>query len=373
VNASPHTGGLETSNTESRPPRVTFGVIVLNGEPFTRYCLRSVYPFAHEIIVVEGAALGAAGVSRPDGHSTDGTLDVLREFQSVEDPYHRVQVVTAEDEGHSNGFWPGEKDEQSQAYARRATGDYLWQVDIDEFYTERDMRLVLELLADSPSITAASFPMLVFWGGLDYRIDGWYQRRGGASPPRLFRWGPGYRYAKHRPATVLDDRGRDVRSLEWLDGPAMELLGVRLFHYSLLFPQQVLAKAEYLRNAPHAGIRQAHMRQWMMDSYFTLRRPYRVHAAFTEPSWLERYEGPHPAEVLRMMDDIRAGRTSAALRPTEDVEALLRSWWYPVGRGLYKALFPASVVSRRIRAFVRRTRRVISDPRAALARYRARA
>ena len=35
-------------------PRVTFGIIVLNGEPFTRYCLRALYAFAHEIIVVEG-------------------------------------------------------------------------------------------------------------------------------------------------------------------------------------------------------------------------------------------------------------------------------------------------------------------------------
>ena len=34
-------------------PRVTFGIIVLNGEPFTRYCLRALYPFAYEIIVVD--------------------------------------------------------------------------------------------------------------------------------------------------------------------------------------------------------------------------------------------------------------------------------------------------------------------------------
>ena len=144
VSDSQTAGTGDAVNVACRRPRVTFGVIVLNGEPFTRYCLRSLYPFAHEIIVVEGAVPGAAGASTPDGHSSDGTLDVLREFQSVEDPHRRVQVVTAEDEGHPNGFWPGEKDEQSQAYARRATGDYLWQVDIDEFYTERDMRLVLE-------------------------------------------------------------------------------------------------------------------------------------------------------------------------------------------------------------------------------------
>ena len=45
-----------------------------------------------------------------------------------------MTLVTAEDEGHPDGFWPGEKDEQSRAYASRATGDYLWQVDVDEFY-----------------------------------------------------------------------------------------------------------------------------------------------------------------------------------------------------------------------------------------------
>ena len=35
-------------------PRISFGIIVLNGEPFTRYNLRALYPFAHQIIVAEG-------------------------------------------------------------------------------------------------------------------------------------------------------------------------------------------------------------------------------------------------------------------------------------------------------------------------------
>ena len=36
--------------------KITFGIIVLNGEPFTKYCLRQLYPFAYEIIVVEGGS-----------------------------------------------------------------------------------------------------------------------------------------------------------------------------------------------------------------------------------------------------------------------------------------------------------------------------
>jgi hypothetical protein len=115
-------------------PKITFGLIVLNGEPFTRYNLRALYPFAHQIIVAEGASPKAAHVATPDGHSIDGTLDILRRFKAEEDPEDKIIIVTAEDEGHPNGFWPGEKDEQSQAYAKRATGDWLWQVDIDEFY-----------------------------------------------------------------------------------------------------------------------------------------------------------------------------------------------------------------------------------------------
>ena len=43
----------------SKCPRITFGIIVLNGEPFVRYNLRSLYHFAHEIIVVEGAVQAA--------------------------------------------------------------------------------------------------------------------------------------------------------------------------------------------------------------------------------------------------------------------------------------------------------------------------
>ena len=115
-------------------PKITFGMIVLNGQPFIRYNLRALYPFAHQIIVVEGASPGAANICTLDGHSTDGTSDALWDFKAHEDPEHKLTILTAQDEGYANGFWPGEKHEQSQAYAKRATGDYLWQVDVDEFY-----------------------------------------------------------------------------------------------------------------------------------------------------------------------------------------------------------------------------------------------
>ncbi len=317
------------------PPRITFGIIVLNGEPFTRYNLRSLYPFAHQIIVVEGASPHAACIAGPDGHSTDGTLEVLRRFKAEEDPEGKLQIVTAEDCGHPNGFWPGEKDEQSQAYATRATGDWLWQVDIDEFYRPEDMRTVLAMLRADPSITGASFRTLFFWGAPEYRVDGRYLRGTGGVFHRLFRFGPGSKYVTHRPPTVVDDKGRDLRTGNWLSAEAMERQGVRLFHYALLFPKQVREKCLYYTEVfPDNS---AQMQRWSQECFFELKDPYRVHNVYKYPSWLERFTGSHPPEVLRMMHDIRNGAIDVELRQASDVEALLRSPRYWMGRALFKA------------------------------------
>ncbi len=206
---------IEQEGTAQRP-QISFGVIVLNGEPFTKHTLRSVYSYAYEIIVSEGAAPGARGIATKDGHSRDGTLEALREFRKTEDPEGKVTIVTAEDEGHPDGFWPGEKDEQSRAYATRATGDYLWQLDIDEFYLPADLEAVIAMMEDDPSISGAAFKQTTFWGSLGYWTDSWYLRQGAANYHRLFRWGPGYSYTSHRPPTVVDDVGIDVRGGNYL-------------------------------------------------------------------------------------------------------------------------------------------------------------
>lgn len=54
----------------SLSPNITFGMIVLNGMPFVTYNVRALYPFAGQIIVVEGAAPGAASIASPDGRKS---------------------------------------------------------------------------------------------------------------------------------------------------------------------------------------------------------------------------------------------------------------------------------------------------------------
>jgi len=319
-------------------PRVSFGVIVVNGEPFTRYCLRALYAFAHEIIVVEGGHDGARSVTTPQGHSIDRTLETLWEFKRNEDPEDKVHIVTR------NGFWP-EKDElgrcrtpQSRAYAERVSGDYLWQVDIDEFYRPEDLRAVINMLRDDPSITAVSFKTRNFWGSPKYLVDSWELRRGGGKYHRLFKWGPGYRYVTHEPPTVRDEQERDLRHINWVKADELASRGIYLYHYSLLFPRQVKQKALIYRDEKPticSGIV-----QWAETNYLRIENPFRVHNLYRSPSWLERYSGDHAPEVSRMMDDIRGGRVLEELRDNDDVEALLRSRRYAIGRMWLKLLEP---------------------------------
>jgi hypothetical protein len=313
-------------------PKVTFGIIVLNGEPFTRYCLRSIYPFAHQIIVAEGANKASASMATISGHSTDGTLESLHRFKAEEDPEGKVIIV------EHDGLW-SEKDEQSRAYARLATGDYLWQVDVDEFYRPDDMRCVLKMLGDDTSITAVSFKQLTFWGGFDYIVDGWYLKHGAEIYHRLFKWGDGYSYAKHRPPTVCSPEGINLRSIKWMDGYTMARQGVYLYHYSLVFPKQVLYKSVY-----YSRVNWVHDKkdsgEWAEANYIKLKNPYRVHNVYQYPSWLMRYAGEHPPEIEQLRQDISNGRVIEPMRDNRDVEQLLTSKSYRLGAKLLSLTEP---------------------------------
>ncbi|MCD4761346.1 glycosyltransferase family 2 protein [bacterium] len=228
---------------KSKEVKISFGIIVLNGEPFIKYDLRSLYRFAYEIIIVEGATKNSKANASDDGHSVDATLEVLQEFKAKEDPENKIKIIT------KNGFWSG-KDEQSQAYAQAAKGNYLWQVDIDEFYKKEDVTKIITMLAQDPVITAVSFKQITFFGSPNYKVDSWYLRAGADVYHRLFKWGKSYKYKTHRPPTVVDDKGRDLRGVKWVRAKNLEKRNIYLYHYSLLFPKQVEEKARYYAAGP---------------------------------------------------------------------------------------------------------------------------
>lgn len=318
---------------------ITFGMIVLNGEPYIIYNLRSIYPFAKQIIVVEGACPAASKVATSDGHSKDGTLQRLREFKEKEDYEDKLYLITAEMDGNRDGFWK-EKDDMSQAYASRATGNFLWQIDSDEFYKSEDISAVVKLLNENPSITEISFRTLTFWGGLGYTVDSLLLRIGDRDFHRIFAWGPDYKYLTHRPPTVVDGDGNNMATVKPISAKIMAAKEIFLYHYEYLLPIQVYNKAEYYAHAPHCkGIRPDH--KWVDECYMELKKPYRVHNIYKWLSWLERYNGEHPEAILEMMSGISEGRIlTASKRHFDDIERLLSSKIYLFNIILLKSLIP---------------------------------
>ncbi|MFZ1986089.1 MAG: glycosyltransferase [Desulfatitalea sp.] len=302
--------------------KISVGMIVLNGEPFLRYNLRALYPFVHQIIVVEGACQSAAAIATCDGHSTDGTLETLRDFKAHEDPENKVRIVTAADEGYVDGFWP-EKDEMSWAYAKRATGEYLWQVDSDEFYHEEHIPRLLRFI-ERTRPDAVSFPMVPFWGDLAYNVNSFRLIRDNSREyHRLFAWGPGYSYKTHRPPTVIDDKGVETRKKHWVRARDLEKEGIYLFHYSLLFPHQVFNKVSYYKERLQSDID-----AWEETVYRRLEKPFRAHNAYQYIGWLERFKGEHPLSSRTMMVDIESKKLNVPLRDCADVERLLGNRFY---------------------------------------------
>ncbi|TAK13060.1 MAG: glycosyltransferase family 2 protein [Anaerolineae bacterium] len=340
-------------------PRITFGIISLNGLPFLEYNLRALYSFAHQIIVVEGAVETARGLARPDGHSQDGTYEFLQRFRAEDDPDKKLVLISAADAGYADGFWP-EKDEMSQAYATRARGDWLWQVDGDEFYRAEDMQAVCDLLDAQPDITAASFPYREFWGAFDCRVRGWWHDFEHPAFHRLFRWRPGYTYATHRPPTVRDEQGRDLRTVNWLGPAEMKARGVWLYHYSYVLPKQAEQKVGYYSHVTWTEQFRENAR-WLEYKYYGLKDPLFIsELGRWKWQWLERYSGPHPQAIQQMQADLASGALAEPQRRRDDLERLLRSPLYGLGRlAARAALFLTWHGRRAVKPFTRRLRALL--------------
>ena len=316
-----------------RPLRLKFPSVSssLNGEAFTRYNLRALYPFAHQIIVAEGAGPPAAHMATPDGHSVDGTLATLRQFKEAEDPDDKVTLVTAEDEGYPNGFWPGRRTNRAGPTPNRATGDWLWQIDIDEFYRPEDMLQVCEYLVHYPATTCLTFNSYHFWGGFDYILAGGmllnrnFQGEPWGAFRRLFKWGPGYRYTTHRPPTVVDEVGRDLSLVNKRNLTRQPYFSpIFMYHYSNVFPTQVIPKGDYYAKLSQT---EAPYRKKYEDFMTPLdeSRAIRIYSHFGTYNWVKKFEGRHPDAIMALRQDLANGALDIDMRPTEDIDRVLRS------------------------------------------------
>jgi hypothetical protein len=219
---------------------MSFGMIVFNGDYVLKQNLESLYPFAHQIIIVEGPV----DYYRKLGYSssTDDTIDIIESFP---DPDNKIRLI--------KGQWT-EKDDMCNAYATHLTGDYVWHIDCDELYKAEDMQKVIGYLDNhSDSCYSMSFKLRSFYGGFERYISGFEEN---FEVHRIQKIIPGKsRWKTHRPPTMVwPPTGRLCRDMGHVDYHTTDSWGIRIYHYSHTFPKQVKAKMDYYKSWGGSGI-----------------------------------------------------------------------------------------------------------------------
>lgn len=314
-------------------PQISFCTLVLNGMPFLPYHYRMLYPHAHQLIYVEGSCPNATNNAQEDGHSRDGTLELLRELKRNSDPENKLVIITAESVGYPDGKWPGDKDEMSEAFVPYITGNWLWCMGIDEFYHAHDIKKIKDEVLANGEIDIVNIKMFQFWGGLDYISNGFrFHQLGDDTWARIFKWKDGYRHTTHRPITVVDQNGVNLIDKNVLKGVELEKKGIFFYHYSYVLPLQVREKCLYYSKMDWGYSR---MQQWAEETFFKLSNPFQVDSSYVYPSWLERFSGTHPAIVIDMWQNVLADKTIEK-RGTDDIERLLNKRSYRLVAQLLK-------------------------------------
>ena len=303
--------------------KISFGIIVVNGEPWIKPVLESLYKHAHAICIAEGATANwrdANGFITP--RSTDKTLDIIRNFP---DPNKKIRIVA------SDSFYT-EKLEQCNAWLNLVPSDtdYIWEVDADEFYHDRDIELMKKLL-EQHQFTYVEFPVYNFFKGFDYYGTGGTGWGYDVPFPRIFKYYPGCRWANHRPPTICDRNGTDYRNIKPLPGNKNP---VRMYHYSYVTNRQTVEKLAYYTKI----FGKDYFKEWYEPFYKSwnyhnrteLEVKYSAHPS-RPGAVTKRFDGKHPdiiskyfkiinKDVIIRIDDFPTG-----IRPIlQDITPLVR-------------------------------------------------
>jgi len=214
--------------------KIAFGIIVLNGNYVLKQVLDSIYPYANQILIAEGAVSywQEQGIKT----SSDGTNELIDNYP---DPDNKIKIV--------HGQYK-EKDEQCQAYMQYLTpdNDYIWNIDSDEVFKPEDIERIIELL-EKENYTSVGFKSYSFYGGFDRIISGFEEKH---EFKRIHRIYPGSYWKTHRPPTIAHQPNVKALPKKHLGHDKLAYkYGIRMYHYSYVFPDQVKQKIDYYKAA----------------------------------------------------------------------------------------------------------------------------
>jgi len=291
--------------------KIAFGIIVFNGNYVLEEALKSIYPYASQILIAEGPVT----YWRQQGYSTsmDGTNELIDNFP---DPQNKIKVI------HSQYL---EKDEQCQAYMKFLNDDidYLWNLDSDEIFKPADIEKLTSIL-EKEKYTSVGFKSISFFGGFDYYLTGFEEK---AEFRRVFKVYPNSYWACHRPPTMAH-RIKKILPNKHLSFNTLAGQGIRMYHYSYVFSDQVYQKAKYTKEFVgklHHGVFDPKKKTIIINNYFEnvylpwvkgndlerrkIEKKYKgVHEfipKYRGKCFTTEFTGSHPKVILDSMDKLK--------------------------------------------------------------------
>lgn len=223
--------------TKTNNLKFSFLVIAFNADDFLYESLKSVYDFAHEIFIVEGAVREAWPIANADGSSTDRTNEILINFP---DPAKKLTII--------HGKWRN-KEQMTNIPLKYVTGDYIWRLDADEVYKKNDLVKISSLLKNKPEITHVTIRAIDLFHGFNriaVRRDG----QGEYQADRIWKFKPGCYFKGHRPPDLFcPSLNKFMGKGPTITGEILEKkYGITYYHYSYITDKQVKDKMFIMTN-----------------------------------------------------------------------------------------------------------------------------
>jgi hypothetical protein len=214
--------------------KIAFGMIVFEGDYVLKECLEQVYPFAEQILISEGPVSYWQRQGRIT--SLDGTNEILDNFP---DPDNKIKII--------HGQF-SEKDEQCRAYMNHIKDDidYIWNLDSDEIYKTEDLKKIIKFLEEE-NPTSVGIRSCSFYGGFDHFLTGFELNRDNFL--RIFKYTKGSTWLTHRPPTIKYPIESNITKKHIDSDTLYYKLGVQMYHYSYVFPDQVFKKINYYKDS----------------------------------------------------------------------------------------------------------------------------
>lgn len=295
--------------------KISYVMNVLNGEPFIKYQLDSIYNHAHEIIIVEGAYEKFKHAAATDGRSTDRTVYIIKDYP---DSLKKIILIT------KPGFYDDRLD-MCNEFMHRVTGNVIWQVDVDEFYHQKTHDYIKKCFEDDENLDRVSFNFYDLFASPDYYIYG-YEALKLTNVNRVHRYTPGDRWLTQRPPLLCDKNGVKKVINKHMGGDKLEKHGYVMFNCTLFLRKQIEDKYQYYSTMSRNVSKSDNYLDAVWDSF---KNRYFLSGHKNSITYLKQIDVNVPKEVDKMWQDVlKDSNYNGQRRNNADIETYFDSREY---------------------------------------------